>query len=171
MTMDLSQRLARIRLVSLDVDGVQTDGGLYYTESGEEMRRYHVRDGMGIKRLMAAGIEIAIISQSTTPAILHRARKLGVSHCLVGVEDKLGAMHEICASRGISLDQVAHMADDVNDLPLLRAVGLPVAVADAVLEVLACAAHVTRRNGGEGAVREFCELLLASRAAAHGHAT
>jgi 3-deoxy-D-manno-octulosonate 8-phosphate phosphatase (KDO 8-P phosphatase) len=156
------ESLRRVRLLSLDVDGVQTDGGLYYTETGAELRRYHVRDGMGIKLLMAAGIHVAFISQSTTASIAERGRKLGVTRCLTGIDDKLAALSALCDELRIPLDAVAHMADDVNDLPLLRAVGLPMAVADAVPAVLSSAAWVSTLPGGRGAVREACDLLLSA---------
>lgn len=157
--------LARIRLLSLDVDGVQTDGGLYYTESGEELRKFHVRDGMGIQMLMAAGVHVAVITASATPCIAQRGRRLGVRHTLTGVHDKLEALTTLCRSLDVDLADVAHMADDVNDLAVLRAVGFPIAVADAQPEVLAVACHVTNRAGGQAPVREICDQILAARAA------
>jgi 3-deoxy-D-manno-octulosonate 8-phosphate phosphatase (KDO 8-P phosphatase) len=159
----LAAKLARVRLVALDCDGVMTDGGLYYAADGSELRRFNVRDGVGIKALMAAGIDVAFVSASRTPAIEHRAAALGVPHCLTGVEDKLGALRTLCARRDIPLEQVAHVGDDVNDLPLLRAVGVPMTVADAIPEAIAVALYVSRRKGGEGAVRDIAERILAAR--------
>lgn len=159
----LEVRLSALRLVSLDCDGVMTDGGLYYAADGSEMRRFHVRDGIGIKALIAAGLEVAFITASRTPAIVHRAKALGVPHCLVGVEDKLEALKVLCQRLGIPLDYVAHVGDDVNDLALLQAVGVPITVADAVSEVRAIAAYVAPRNGGDGAVRDIAQQILAAR--------
>lgn len=161
---DFLDRLARIGLLSLDVDGVQTDGGLYYTESGQEMRRFHVHDGMGIKQVMAAGIEVAFLTASTTASIRHRAERLGVAHALLGVSDKVAALTDLCRMLGLPLDRVAHIGDDVNDLALLHAVGCPITVPDARPEVRAACDHVTTTAGGHGAVREICDLLLALRA-------
>jgi YrbI family 3-deoxy-D-manno-octulosonate 8-phosphate phosphatase len=162
----ISAKLAAVRLLTLDVDGVQTDGSLYYTEAGDIMRRFNVRDGMGIKRLMAAGIAVAFVSQSATPAILARGKMLGVTRCLNGIDDKLTAVSKLCAELGLSLAEVAHMGDDVNDLPLFRAVGLAATVSDAAADIAAAAHWRSSRAGGQGAVREFCELLLAARSAA-----
>ena len=153
---ELSARLAAVRLVSLDCDGVMTDGGLYYAADGTELRRFNVRDGVGIKALMHAGIEVAFLTASATEAIAQRARVLGVRHCLTGMEDKLGALTALCDSLGIGLNQAAHVGDDVNDLQLLRAVGVPMTVADAVPEVL-------RVAGGAGAVRDIAGRILAAR--------
>ena len=159
----LEQHLARIQLLSLDCDGVMTDGGLYYGPTGDEMRRFNVRDGVGIKAVMAAGIEVAFITASKTPAIQHRARALGVAHCITGAEDKLGALEELCGKLGISLADVAHMGDDINDLPVLAKVGAPLTVADSVPDVRAVALFTSERNGGDGAVRDICERILAAK--------
>ena len=160
---DIAQRFARVRLVSLDCDGVMTDGGLYYGPTGDEMRRFHVRDGVGIKALLNAGLQVAFVTASKTPAIAARGEALGVQNCLIGVETKLAAVTELGHQLGISLDEIAHMGDDENDLELLKAVGLPMTVADAVPAVLEIAAYVTRRPGGDGAVREMAERLLSAR--------
>jgi 3-deoxy-D-manno-octulosonate 8-phosphate phosphatase (KDO 8-P phosphatase) len=152
-----------IRLLCCDVDGVHTDGGLYYDHEGHSLVRFHVLDGMGIKRLMAAGVKVCFISQSRTAAIGARARALGIDHCEVGVEDKLAALGRIAAKEGIALSEVCHIADDVNDLPLLRAVGVAVTVPNGVAEVAAICRFVTKASGGYGAVRELCEAIIASR--------
>ena len=162
----LSQRLANVRLLTLDVDGVLTDGGLYYTEAGDVMRRFQVQDGMGIKRLIASGVEVAFVSQSATAAIQARAQALGISRCLTGVSDKLVAVSGLCRELGVGLKNVAHMGDDVNDLPLLRAVGLPATVPHAVPDVAAAAQWRSTAAGGAGAVRELCERIIAARGGA-----
>lgn len=160
---DLGDIARSIQLVSLDCDGVMTDGRLYYADDGSQLRAFHVRDGVGIKMLMEAGIDVAFITGSRTEAIERRAKDLGVAHCLTGIEDKLTALQTLCDGLGIPLDAVAHVGDDVNDLPVLARVGLPATVWDAVPAVRDRARIVTARTGGDGAVREFCERLLDAR--------
>ncbi len=155
----LKRRLKTIRLLSLDVDGVLTDGGLYYGDNGSVARKFNVQDGVGIKRVLALGVEIAFVSAGTTQSIHHRARTLGVRHVLSGVADKRAEIVKLCRGLGVPLAAVAHVGDDFNDLPLLKAVGLPLSVPNAVPEARASAHYITRRRGGEGAVREVCDLL------------
>ena len=157
----LKRRLRSIRFLSLDVDGVLTDGGLYYGDNGTVARKFNVQDGVGIKRVLALGIEVAFVSAGTTQSIHLRARTLGVRHVLSGVADKHAEVEKLCRKLGVPLAAVAHVGDDLNDLPLLKAVGLPLAVPNAVPEARASAHYVTRRCGGEGAVREVCDLLAA----------
>ena len=161
---DLLKRLATARLLSLDVDGVLTDGGVYYGEDGAQLRRFNVLDGVGIKRVQAAGVEVAMITAGASEAVRHRARFLGVRYVFIGIEDKLATLKDLCGGLGIGLDQVAHVGDDLNDLPLLDAVGLPLTVAGAVPEVRRRALYITRKEGGAGAVREICDLIVAARA-------
>lgn len=161
--MNFEDRLAQVRLLSMDLDGTLTDGGLYYAEDGSELRKYYVRDGMGIKMVQAVGIQTAIVTMSTTPAISKRAERLSIEHLVLGSRDKVAALVGICQKMGISLDQVAHIGDDVNDLELLQVVGCPVAVADAIEPVRTVAAWVTPNCGGAGAVRDLCDRLLAVR--------
>ena len=160
----LVERLKGVKLLSLDVDGVLTDGGLYYTDDGQQLRKFNVKDGMGLQCVRAAGVEVALISAAKSPAILRRGEFLGLGHVVVGCEDKLAALTEICEELGLDLADAAHMGDDLNDLAVLEAVGLPLSVADAVPEARAAAAFVTSRRGGDGAVREICDLIVA----AHG---
>ena len=161
--MKLPLNCSRVKLLALDVDGILTDGGLYYTESGEVCKKFNVKDGKGIKLLMQSGVEVAIISANDSAATLHRAKKLGIANCFTGVEDKLEVLETLCHKLNISLSQVAYMGDDLNDLPVLKVVGLPLTVADAIPENQATAAYVTKLSGGQGAVREVCNLLLNSR--------
>ena len=154
---------ARVRLLVLDVDGVLTDGSLWFGADGEVMKPFHVRDGLGIKQLLAAGIEVAIISGRRHPAVDARMRDLGVKRVMQGVDDKRAALAALLVETGIEAAEAACLVDDVPDLPLLEGVGLPAAVADAHPVALAAARHVTQRPGGRGAVREFCDWLLASR--------
>ena len=132
----LLQRLGAIKLLSLDVDGVLTDGGLYYADDGSQMRKFNVKDGMGMKRARQAGVEVCIITASKTPAIHHRGEALGLKYVFIGREDKLAALQGVCDDLGIGFDQVAHVGDDLNDIPVLEAVGLALTVNDAVAEVL-----------------------------------
>jgi 3-deoxy-D-manno-octulosonate 8-phosphate phosphatase (KDO 8-P phosphatase) len=152
-----------VKLLSLDVDGVLTDGGLYYTESGEELKKFNIKDGMGLKLLMDAGVEVAIISANTSKATLFRARKLGIARVHIGVEDKLSVLNAICGELGLTLADVAHMGDDLNDLPIFEAVGCRLTVADAATDNLHAAHYVTAKDGGQGAVREVCDLIREAR--------
>ena len=154
---------AEIALLVLDVDGVLTDGRLWYGPDGETHKAFNVRDGHGIKRLVEAGIGVAVISGRRSHAVTARMRELGVNDVAQGVGDKARALAELLKRNAIEARRVACLVDDTPDLGLMAAVGLPAAVADAHPEVLAAAGHVTRSPGGQGAVREFCDWLLASR--------
>lgn len=155
--------LARIRLLCCDVDGVLTDGGLYYADDDTRFVRFHVLDGMGLKRVQAAGVRLAFISQSRASYIAARARDLDIDFCYTAVENKLDTMTDILSQMDFGLDAVAHIADDVNDLSLMRAVGLAITVPSAAPEVWELSRFVTRKDGGNGAVRELCEAILKSR--------
>jgi 3-deoxy-D-manno-octulosonate 8-phosphate phosphatase (KDO 8-P phosphatase) len=157
---ELQARLSQVKLLALDVDGVLTDGGLYYTDSGEEIKKFNAKDGQGIKLVMQVGIEVAIITTSTSGAVLHRAKKLGIKHTFLGIEDKLTVIKEVCKKLNLSLSQVAYVGDDIVDLPVLAVVGCPLTVSDAMPENQACAVYVTQLAGGQGCVREICNLLL-----------
>ena len=155
--------LKRIRALVLDVDGVLTDGGMYYGPAGEGLKRFHVKDGMGLRLVLEAGIAVALISGEASEILRRRAEKLRIPDVFVGVEDKLTTLEGFLASRKIALEDVAYVGDDVNDLPPMGKVGLPVAVADAVPQVRKAARWVTSRRGGDAAVREVCDAILAAR--------
>ena len=155
---------SQVALVVLDVDGVLTDGRLWYGPEGESHKVFDVRDGHGIKNLIAAGIGVAVISGRRSAAVTARMRELGVADVAQGVSDKARALAELLKRNAIEAKRVACLVDDTPDLGLMAAVGLPAAVADAHPEVLAAAQHVTRARGGRGAVREFCDWLVAARA-------
>lgn len=163
ITKDIEAHFARVKLLALDVDGVLTDGGLYYSNSGEELKKFNVKDGQGIKLVMQSGVELAIISANNSAATLHRAKKLGIERAFVGIENKLATLEKICEELNLSLAQVAYVGDDLNDLPVLQAVGCPITVADAIPENKASAVYVTELKGGRGCVREICNLLLQVR--------
>ena len=148
----------KIRLIILDVDGVQTDRGIYVASDGGSMRRFDIRDGTGVA--LDAGLQIAFLSGKGSPSIRARAEELGVEDVYENLRDKTPAYEELKAKHGLADDEVAYVADDVIDLPVMRRVGLPVAVADAAVEVLTAATRVTIRPGGHGAVREAVEFIL-----------
>ena len=154
------QRAQFIRLLLLDVDGVFTDGRLYFDAKGEALKVFHVRDGHGIKMAQQAGIEVAMLSGRRSDAAFHRAKELGVNRFYEGLRDKVAVLSELLAALQLDPRQVAMVADELVDLPVLTRVGLGVAVADAVPEVKAAAHWVTPLPGGRGAVRQVCDLLL-----------
>jgi 3-deoxy-D-manno-octulosonate 8-phosphate phosphatase (KDO 8-P phosphatase) len=158
--------LRRIRVLALDVDGVLTDGRLLYGPRGELLKAFHVRDGHGIKQVARAGIAIAIISGRKSAAVARRAKDLGIAHVLQGVDDKLSALRKLAKANRVTLADCACIGDDTPDAPILAAAGLGIAVADAHADALAMADLVTTRAGGQGAVREVCDWLMAARAAA-----
>lgn len=160
---ELRQLAAGIRLAVFDIDGVFTDGRIWIGSDGVEYKSFSVRDGFGIKALIAAGIEVAIISGRASPAVNQRMAELGVERVVQGREDKLAALQELLRETRLEAAQVAYLGDDTPDVPAMRAVGLAGAVADAHADALAASAWVSTLPGGHGAVREFCELLLQAR--------
>jgi 3-deoxy-D-manno-octulosonate 8-phosphate phosphatase (KDO 8-P phosphatase) len=160
----MSRRLAAgIRLLVLDVDGVLTDGRLYYGPGGESLKVFHVRDGQGIKALQAAGVQIGVISGRRSKMVAARCRELGVRHVIQGVEDKVAALGKLCTRLQIPPDRCACVGDDTADVPLMKTVLLAFAVADAHRDARRSAHVITTLGGGNGAVREVCDYLLAAR--------
>jgi len=157
---ELLLRAQGVRVVVFDVDGVLTDGGLYFSETGESLKRFHTLDGHGIKLLQRAGITPAVVTGRDAPALRRRLSALGVAHARFGTEDKRPAAEQILAELGLSWQQAAAMGDDWPDLPMLRRSALAAAPANAQVEVRAAAHYVTQARGGDGAVRELCDLLL-----------
>lgn len=153
---------SRIRLLVLDVDGVMTDGRLHYGSSGEVLKVFHVRDGLGLKLLMRAGIKVSVISGRTSEAVAARCRELGIDHVEQGCEDKVAALDRALETLGIDALETLCVVDDTSDLPLMRTVGHAVAVADAHPDVRRAADRVTTAAGGHGAVREVCDWLLSA---------
>ncbi len=156
---------ARIRLLVLDVDGVLTDGRLYFGPRGEALKVFHVRDGAGLKQLAAAGVTVAVISGRRSQMTRRRCRELGVRHVMQGVKDKAAALRRLCARLQLTASACACIGDDTPDVPLMREAGLAFAVADAHQEARRAAHVVTTLPGGQGAVREVCDYLLAARSA------
>ena len=157
---DLRQRVARIEMLLLDVDGVMTDGGLYYADGGGECQRFHVRDGMGLKLWRQAGKRAGIITGRTSRAAAARVAELRLEVVVQGADRKLPAFQAALRQHGLGPEQVAYAGDDLPDVPVLAECGLAVAVADACPEVVASAHYVTKAAGGHGAVREIIELIL-----------
>jgi 3-deoxy-D-manno-octulosonate 8-phosphate phosphatase (KDO 8-P phosphatase) len=155
----------RVRLLVLDVDGVLTDGRLFYGPRGETLKAFHVRDGHGIKLLLRRGVEVAVISGRSSAAVQRRCRELGVRHVFQGVEDKLGCFEALRTRLGFEPRDCAAVGDDTPDAPLLAQVGYGFAVADAHVDAQDAARYITRSAGGRGAVREVCDWLLAQRLA------
>jgi 3-deoxy-D-manno-octulosonate 8-phosphate phosphatase (KDO 8-P phosphatase) len=156
-------RWAAVRALVTDVDGVLTDGGLYYAENGDELKRFDVRDGQGLVLLREAGLLTAIVTRKQTAIVTRRARDLGISEVHQHVIDKAAALTDLCARHRLSPATVCYVGDDVGDLPAMRLVGFPIAVADAVKEVRRAATYITRAGGGHGAIRELCDLILAAQ--------
>jgi 3-deoxy-D-manno-octulosonate 8-phosphate phosphatase (KDO 8-P phosphatase) len=155
-----ADQFARIQLLLLDVDGVLTDGRVVYTDGGQEIKAFHVRDGSGLKYWRQSGRRVAILSGRSSPAVTRRAAELGIDVVVQGADEKLPALRRILKETGLRPDQVCALGDDLPDLPVLTRCGLAVAVADAVPEVRAAAHLVTNAPGGRGAVREAIEWLM-----------
>ncbi len=161
MTMD--SRLAGVRLVAFDVDGVFTDGRFYLSDDGVETKAFNTQDGFGIRQLLKAGIEVAVISGRKSAACEKRMSELGVPHVFLGCADKMAALDELAARIGITAREAVYVGDDIPDLPLLSKVGYAIAVANAVSAVREYCAYTTTAPGGHGAVREVCELVLSAK--------
>ncbi|MBM3979465.1 MAG: phenylphosphate carboxylase subunit delta [Planctomycetes bacterium] len=158
--LDLAARAAAIELLVLDVDGVLTDGSVIYADDGSELKRFHVRDGSGLKLWRAAGKRAAIISGRKSVAVERRAAELGVAPVLQGRDDKPAALAEVLAATGLRAEQACAIGDDLPDVGLFQNCGLAIAVADACTEARAAAHYVTAVHGGRGAVRDAIEWLL-----------
>lgn len=160
MTDEALKRAAAVRLAIFDVDGVMTDGRLYIGPGGLELKSVSVRDGHGIKRLRAAGIEPAVISGRPSAAMEERLRELGVRHAYLAIQDKLAVYRDLLDQLGLRPEQSAFMGDDEPDIPVMQRAGLALAVCDAEPPVLKIAHWVSKRPGGLGAVREACDFLI-----------
>jgi 3-deoxy-D-manno-octulosonate 8-phosphate phosphatase (KDO 8-P phosphatase) len=166
LTPELRARLQGVRLLGLDVDGVLTDGQLYWSPGGIWSQRFCVQDGYGIKLLQELGIEIAILSGGDVRSGRDRAASLGITRAYFGLADKLAAFRDVAGALGIDAAESAYIGDELLDIPVLKAVGFAATVPDAVEEVRAAAHYITTRRGGDGAVRELCDLIRKERAPA-----
>jgi 3-deoxy-D-manno-octulosonate 8-phosphate phosphatase (KDO 8-P phosphatase) len=163
---ELRRRARRIAFVLSDVDGVWTDAGVYYSDAGEALKRFSIRDGMGVERLRDAGVETGIVTGETSPAVLRRAEKLDLRFVFMGVKDKRAILPDLLRRAALAIDQLAYIGDDHNDLELLEAIGargLTAAPADAIPDVARATHFRTVRPGGHGAFRDFAEWLLSLR--------
>jgi len=156
----LAAKLKRIRLFATDVDGVLTDAGMYYSESGDEMKKFNTRDGMGIKLLQRAGIITAIVTQERTKLVAWRGEKLTIPEVHQGVMDKLSLVREMAERHRLSMEEVSYIGDDVNDVTTLEAVGFSATPADGMPQAAAVVDYVCAKEGGDGAVREIIEMIL-----------
>lgn len=157
--MDIN-KLKRIKLLLFDVDGVLTDGSIIYNDNGAETKTFNVKDGLGIKLLMEAGIRVGIVTGRTSKALYHRCKNLGISLVFDRIHEKASVLELISKKTGLLSEEIAFVGDDLLDLPLLRRVGLSIAVADAHETVIEHADMITSAKGGAGAVREICETIL-----------
>lgn len=158
--MSALERARNVRLMAFDVDGVMTDGRLYFTATGEEMKAFHSRDGLGMKLLQRAGLQVAIVTARTARAVDLRAQNLGITLLKQGVEDKRTALAELARDLGLELSDCGYMGDDMVDLPVLRACAFSASVADGHALVRRAVDYVSRAPAGAGAVREVCEFVL-----------
>ncbi len=152
-----------MRLLCVDVDGVLTDAGMYYGPDGEVLKKFNTRDGLGLARVREVGVAVAIISGEDSAIVHARAAKLKIDEVFSGIADKLSVIKSLVTRHGIAPEDVAYVGDDLNDLSAMKFVGLPCAVADAADPIKDAAQYVTHRRGGDGAVREVCELIIASK--------
>lgn len=157
---NLTKKINAIKILALDVDGVMTDGRIIYDDSGKELKTFDVKDGHGIKLLMKVGIDIAIITARKSNVVLYRAKNLGIKMVYQNAINKIEALGDILKRRQLSLEEIAYMGDELIDIPILRRVGFAVAVRDATADVKKYADYITVKNGGCGAVREICDLIL-----------
>jgi YrbI family 3-deoxy-D-manno-octulosonate 8-phosphate phosphatase len=157
--------LRNLKLFATDVDGVLTDAGMYYGESGEELKKFHTRDGMGMKLLQAEGVLTAIITMENTKIVERRGKKLGIPEVFQGAKDKVAVLGNLSEKYGIPFEQMAYIGDDVNDVQALMAVGFAAAPSDCVEQVRRVVHYVCQKKGGEGAVREVIDRILAAKEA------
>lgn len=160
MSQDLLDKAQPIKLVAFDIDGIMTDGRLYFTSLGDEIKAFNVKDGLGLNLLRKSGVEVAIITGRTSELVNRRARDLKIGKLIQGREDKKIALLELMQQENLAAEQIAYMGDDLPDLPAIRHAGLGVTVADALPIVKQHADLITEAKGGDGAVREFCDWLL-----------
>lgn len=160
---ELIKKLAQTKLLALDVDGVMTSGSVFFTAQGDELKAFNILDGQGIKSLLVNNITVAVITGRRSPLTERRARDLGIVHIMQGREDKKIALSELCKGLALSFDDVAYVGDDLPDLSAIKAVNVGLTVPNAHPFVREHADHCTTRKGGDGAVREVCDLILYSK--------
>lgn len=163
MTQQTANQFKQVKLLICDIDGVFSDGRIYLGNQGEELKAFHTRDGFGIKAIINAGIQVAVITGRNSKIVETRMKSLGVQHIYQGQEDKVQAFNLLCQNLNLTPADIAYIGDDVPDLSVMQQVALPIAVADAHPLILKLAGYITHNRGGFGAVREACDILLESR--------
>ena len=162
--MTLTEKAQKIKLLLTDCDGVLTDAGVYYGENGEVLKKFNIRDGMGVERLRKlANVETGIITGELSPSVKKRAEKLNITELHLGIKDKPAVLRQILADRNLQADEIAYIGDDVNDVEIMQMVGLRACPANAVRETKAVSDYICEAKGGEGCVREFAELIITSK--------
>lgn len=156
----LNQRLAKIQLAIFDVDGVLTDGRLYYDNNGNEFKAFHAQDGHGMKQLQQAGIPIAIITARQSALVTKRMSDLGIQYVFQGARDKLSVFEQLISNLSLSADSVCYIGDDLLDLPIMQRCGLAISVPNGYVGVKSRAHYITQASGGKGAAREICDIIL-----------
>ncbi len=159
----LNEKLKKIRLLLLDVDGVLTDGGIIYDNNGVETKKFNSKDGLGLRLLMDNGINVGIVTGRSSGALIHRCNNLGIELVFDGVKDKASVLDDILEKTKTSPEEIAFIGDDLPDIPLFNLIGVPIAVADAHEAVCERALMVTTKKGGKGGVREACDSILKAK--------
>jgi 3-deoxy-D-manno-octulosonate 8-phosphate phosphatase (KDO 8-P phosphatase) len=161
---ELGERARAIRLLLTDSDGVLTDTGVYYSDKGEELKRFSIRDGMGVERLRKfAGVEVGIVTGENSGPVARRAEKLQITELHLGIKDKMAVLHDVARRYTLDLNEIAYIGDDTNDIDVMRAVGLSACPADAVSLAQEVATYTCPSRGGYGAFRDFAELIIAAK--------
>lgn len=164
MTQEITAKARKIKLLITDCDGVLTDGGVYYGEQGEILKKFNIRDGMGVERLRKlADVQTGIITGEVSPSVAKRAEKLQIAELHLGIKDKLKVLMQIMVNKNLTTDNIAYIGDDVNDIEIMQQVGLTACPADAISFTKNIADYVCESKGGEGCFREFAELIIASK--------
>jgi 3-deoxy-D-manno-octulosonate 8-phosphate phosphatase (KDO 8-P phosphatase) len=160
MDQSLVERIKKIKLLATDVDGVLTDAGMYYASDGLELKKFNTRDGLGLALLRNAGFKLAIITSEKTAIVTNRAKKLRITDVFQGTFAKVEAMETLLKKYSLQWEEIAYIGDDYNDLPLMGRVGFAATPADGTMRNKAIAHHVTEKKGGEGCVRELCDMII-----------
>ena len=164
MLEEIKNKAKQIKLLLTDCDGVLTDGGVYYGEQGEVLKKFNMKDGMGVERLRKlANVQTGIITGEMSPSILKRAEKLQITELHLGIKDKLAILTQILVNHNLTKDQIAYIGDDVNDIEIMQNIGLSACPSDAISFTKSTANYVCEKKGGEGCFREFAELIIASK--------
>jgi 3-deoxy-D-manno-octulosonate 8-phosphate phosphatase (KDO 8-P phosphatase) len=160
---DLIEKIKKVKIMVMDIDGTLTDGMVYYSKNGEELKRFYIRDGMGIELLHKSGIQVGILTSENSPIVMARATRLKIEHVILGSRNKKKSLEELSENINIPLESIAYIGDDVNDLQAMQISGFSVCPVDSVESIKDVADCVLTHNGGEGAVRELAELILTTQ--------